>query len=60
MGVLPARDHTLRPIVAQVAVHELLDRELTRELHQVADAAPAARRSRRGSRTSPPGRQGVA
>ena len=41
MGVLPARDHTLRPIVAQVAVHELLDRELTRELHQVADAAPA-------------------
>ena len=29
---LPARDHTLRPIVAQRAVHELLDRALADEL----------------------------
>lgn len=29
---LPARDHTVRPIVAQRAVHELLDRELERAL----------------------------
>jgi alpha-beta hydrolase superfamily lysophospholipase len=60
MGVLPARDHTLRPIVAQVAVHELLDQELTRELHRVVDSPPAKRRSQRGPRTAPPGRQGVA
>jgi hypothetical protein len=60
MGVLPARDHTLRPIVAQVAVHELLDQELTRELHRVVDSPPAEGRSHRGPRTAPPGRQGVA
>ena len=48
---LPARDHTLRPIVAQRAVHELLDRQLTTEVartrhhaNQVADAPSAARR----------------
>jgi alpha/beta superfamily hydrolase len=31
---LPARDHTLRPIVAQRGVHELLVRELTRALER--------------------------
>ena len=36
---LPARDHTLRPIVAQRGVHELLVRELDREL-QRATARP--------------------
>ena len=60
LGDLPARDHTLRPIVAQVAVHELLDRELTRELRRVVDAAPTKHRSRRGPRTAPSGRRGVA
>lgn len=29
---LPASDHTLRPIIAQRAVHELFDRQLAREL----------------------------
>ncbi len=29
---LPARDHTLRPIIAQRAVHELLDRHLASEM----------------------------
>lgn len=33
---LPARDHTLRPIVAQRAAHALLDRELERELGRVS------------------------
>jgi alpha/beta superfamily hydrolase len=32
---LPGRDHTFRPIVAQRAVHALLDRELTRVLDRV-------------------------
>lgn len=32
---LPGRDHTLRPIVAQRAVHALLDRELNRVLEGV-------------------------
>jgi alpha-beta hydrolase superfamily lysophospholipase len=32
MGRLPARDHTLRPIVAQLGAHELLDRALADEL----------------------------
>jgi hypothetical protein len=59
LGRLPARDHTLRPIVAQVAVHELLDQELARELHRVADSAPRRARPRkpRSSRTD---KQGVA
>ncbi len=61
LGSLPARDHTLRPIVAQLAVHALLDRELAREFHRVVDAAPSLRRSSPGpSRTSRPGRRGVA
>jgi alpha-beta hydrolase superfamily lysophospholipase len=30
LGHLPGRDHTLRPLVAQRAYHELLDRELDR------------------------------
>jgi hypothetical protein len=44
---LPARDHTLRPIVAQRAVRELLDRHLAVELARASDrpragaAAPA-------------------
>ena len=37
VGALPARDHTLRPIVAQLGVHELLVRELTGAL-QLATA----------------------
>ena len=37
---LPARDHTLRPIVAQRAAHALLDRELERELGRVSAAVP--------------------
>lgn len=32
LASLPARDHTLRPIVAQRAIHELLDRQLASEL----------------------------
>lgn len=39
---LPGRDHTLRPIVVQRAVHEMLDRELTRALERV----PATHRER--------------
>jgi alpha-beta hydrolase superfamily lysophospholipase len=31
LELLPARDHTLRPVVAQRAVHELLDRQLAIE-----------------------------
>ena len=59
MGHLPARDHTLRPIVAQLAVHELLQVELARELHRVTDSAPARPRARkpRASRTD---KRGVA
>jgi alpha-beta hydrolase superfamily lysophospholipase len=37
---LPGRDHTLRPIVAQRAVHALLDEALDRELARCADVAP--------------------
>jgi pimeloyl-ACP methyl ester carboxylesterase len=60
MGRLPARDHTLRPIVAQLAVHELLDKELARELHRVADSAPPRRARPRKPRTSRTDKQGVA
>jgi hypothetical protein len=40
MGRLPARDHTLRPIVAQLAAHELLDQALADELART-DMVPA-------------------
>jgi hypothetical protein len=59
MGHLPARDHTLRPIVAQLAVHELLEVELARELHRVTDSAPARARARK-PRTSRTDKRGVA
>jgi hypothetical protein len=40
---LPGRDHTVRPIVAQVAVHELLDRALQDEVDRVVQVgAPSA------------------
>lgn len=38
---LPARDHTLRPIVAQLGVHELLVRELTQALRRATATAGA-------------------
>lgn len=41
--MLPGRDHTLRPLVAQRAVHEMLDRELARVLGGVPPAPQAAR-----------------
>jgi len=46
LELLPARDHTLRPIVAQRAVHELLDRKLASELDR---AGHRASRSSRGA-----------
>ncbi|HEV7885693.1 MAG TPA: alpha/beta fold hydrolase, partial [Solirubrobacteraceae bacterium] len=39
---LPARDHTLRPIVAQRAVHDLLDRHLAIELTRTGVAVGGA------------------
>jgi hypothetical protein len=42
---LPAADHTVRPIVAQNAVHDLLDAELQRVLDAPL-GAPAARVAR--------------
>ena len=39
LETLPGRDHTLRPIVAQRAVHELLDRALAADLEPVASLA---------------------
>jgi dienelactone hydrolase len=41
LETLPGRDHTLRPIVAQRAVHDLLDRSLQADLTRVAIAAGA-------------------
>jgi alpha-beta hydrolase superfamily lysophospholipase len=35
-ATLPGRDHTLRPIVAQNAVHELLDRSLRMDMDRLA------------------------
>ena len=52
MEALPARDHTLRPIVAQLGVHELLVRELTRAL-QRATAQVGTRGGRPRSTTKP-------
>lgn len=39
LEALPGRDHTLRPIVAQQAVHALLDRALRADLDRLAGAA---------------------
>jgi alpha-beta hydrolase superfamily lysophospholipase len=39
---LPARDHTLRPIIAQRAVHELFDRQLACELARAGHCLPHA------------------
>jgi len=39
---LPGRDHTVRPIVAQRAVHDLLDREFALELERASQAADVA------------------
>jgi hypothetical protein len=36
---LPGRDHTVRPIVAQLAAHELIDRVLAQELDRSAERA---------------------
>ena len=44
---LPGHDHTLRPIVAQQAVHDLLDRELERELARAAPRPPLTQRPAR-------------
>jgi alpha-beta hydrolase superfamily lysophospholipase len=59
---LPARDHTLRPIVAQRGVHDLLDREFARELERAtAIAGSATLRGRPGSKgRASPRRRGVA
>ena len=43
LATLPARDHTLRPIVAQRGAHELLDRSLEEELARTD--VPVRRRS---------------
>jgi len=42
---LPGRDHTVRPIVAQVAVQALLDRVLDRQLQAAGQPHPGASRS---------------
>jgi len=39
---LPASDHTLRPIIAQRAVHELFDRQLASELARAGQCLPQA------------------
>lgn len=44
---LPARDHTLRPIVAQRGVHDLLDREFARELERATAIAGSTAPGRR-------------
>lgn len=46
---LPARDHTLRPIMAQRGVHDLLDRELARELQRATVAETAGTRPARSA-----------
>jgi alpha-beta hydrolase superfamily lysophospholipase len=42
LELLPARDHTLRPVVAQRAVHDLLDRQLAIELARTGVAVGGA------------------
>ncbi len=59
---LPGRDHTLRPIVAQRGVHDLLDRELARELQRATVTASAGSRHARSAskrRESRSDRQGA-
>jgi alpha-beta hydrolase superfamily lysophospholipase len=40
LASLPGRDHTLRPIVAQRAVHAFLDRQLACELARAGECSP--------------------
>jgi hypothetical protein len=42
LELLPSRDHTLRPVVAQRAVHDLLDRQLAIELARTGVAVGGA------------------
>jgi alpha-beta hydrolase superfamily lysophospholipase len=51
---LPARDHTLRPIVAQRAVHAFLDRQLGSELAHAGDRLTHATEVPGAARRSPP------
>jgi alpha-beta hydrolase superfamily lysophospholipase len=48
LELLPGRDHTLRPIVAQHALHDLLDRQLAIDLARSGIAVGGAGKTARG------------